>query len=67
MIWPRKQRDYTDWKIEMNKAICAVEKINNLSPRPQFVVICGDLVDAMPNSMLNFNFIFYLYKHIIIF
>lgn len=49
-IWPYKERDEKDWKIEMEKSILAVEKINNMSPRPQFLVICGDLVNEMPYS-----------------
>lgn len=49
-IWPREKRDPLDWKLEMDKSICAIDKINNLTPRPQFLVICGDLVDTMPNS-----------------
>jgi len=36
----------------MDRSIWAIDKVNNLSPRPQFLVICGDLVDAMPNSQL---------------
>lgn len=46
----------------MEKSICAIEKINNLTPRPQFVVICGDLVNEMPNSKLKFNIIIVFLK-----
>lgn len=49
-IWPHKERDSKDWKIEMDRAINAINKINNLTPRPQFVIICGDLVNEMPYS-----------------
>lgn len=49
-IWPHQERDSKDWEIEMNKAIYAIDKINNLCPRPQFVVICGDLINEMPQS-----------------
>lgn len=38
----------------MDKAIYAVDKINKLTPKPQFVVVCGDLIDKMPNSKLNY-------------
>lgn len=48
--FPPIERDSTDWKIEMDKAIFAIDKINNLSPRPQFLVVCGDLVNEMPCS-----------------
>jgi len=66
-IWPFRKRDPEDWKIEMDRSICAIDKVNNLSPRPQFLVICGDLVDSMPNSQFwNFNVIFYLYIEIFI-
>lgn len=44
------ERNAKGWKLELNKAICAVDQINNLTPRPQFVVICGDFVNEMPNS-----------------
>lgn len=49
-IKPPVKRDSKDWKIEMDKAIFAIDKINNLSPRPQFLVVCGDLVNEMPYS-----------------
>lgn len=48
--WPPVERDSKDWKIEMDKAVCAIDKINNLFPRPQFLVVCGDLVNEMPCS-----------------
>lgn len=54
-ILPYEERDPKDWKKEMDKAICAVDKINNLTPKPQFVVVCGDLVNEMPQSKLNQN------------
>lgn len=66
-IWPHKERDDKDWKIEMEKSICAIEKINNLSPRPQFVVICGDLVNEMPYRKLKFNIIIICFLSIIVY
>ncbi|XP_050437584.1 serine/threonine-protein phosphatase CPPED1-like isoform X2 [Adelges cooleyi] len=45
-----KPRPPTCWHQEMNRSMKAVEKINALRPRPQFVVICGDLVHAMPSK-----------------
>ncbi|XP_050440370.1 serine/threonine-protein phosphatase CPPED1-like [Adelges cooleyi] len=50
-----QDREPTDWQEEMNRSITAVEKINALTPRPQFVVICGDLVNAMPNKEEKLN------------
>jgi len=47
-IKPPVKRDPKDWKIEMDKAIIAIDKINNLSPRPQFLVVCGDLINEKP-------------------
>jgi hypothetical protein len=41
----------------MEKAICAVDKINNLTPRPQFVVICGDLINELSDGKQDFNLI----------
>lgn len=58
-IWPHRERDAKDWKIEMDKAICAVDKINNLTPRPQFVVICGDLINELSEGKHDFNFIIF--------
>lgn len=54
-IRPPVERDSRDWKIEMDKAIFAIDKINNLSPRPQFLVICGDLVNEMPYNETVLN------------
>ncbi|KAL5235309.1 hypothetical protein ACI65C_002719 [Semiaphis heraclei] len=54
-IKPPVQRDPKDWKIEMDKAIFAIDKINKLYPRPQFLVVCGDLINEMPcnDTVLN--------------
>uniref|UniRef100_A0A2S2P0S5 Calcineurin-like phosphoesterase domain-containing protein 1 n=2 Tax=Schizaphis graminum TaxID=13262 RepID=A0A2S2P0S5_SCHGA len=54
-IKPPSERDSKDWKIEMDKAIFAIDKINNLSPRPQFLVVCGDLVNEMPCNEAGLN------------
>ena len=37
------------WETEIELCTKSVEIINRLRPRPKFVIICGDLVDAMPN------------------
>ncbi|KAF4532926.1 hypothetical protein B566_EDAN015638 [Ephemera danica] len=38
------------WKKEIALTKLAVEKINNLNPKPKFFVICGDLCDAFPTE-----------------
>lgn len=38
------------WDEEKDLAKKAVECINNLQPRPSFVVICGDLINAFPDA-----------------
>lgn len=42
--------DKITWDEEMLLTNKAVDCINKLRPRPKFVVICGDLVDAFPGS-----------------
>ncbi|KAM6951348.1 serine/threonine-protein phosphatase CPPED1 [Aplochiton taeniatus] len=39
-----------EWAEEVQLAGQAVEAVNQLSPRPRFMVLCGDLVHAMPGS-----------------
>lgn len=38
------------WEKEIELAEKAVEKINSMTPKPKFVVMCGDLCDAMPDG-----------------
>lgn len=38
------------WEKEKILARHCVEKINNLSPKPKFFIICGDLCDALPET-----------------
>ncbi|XP_050536032.1 serine/threonine-protein phosphatase CPPED1-like [Daktulosphaira vitifoliae] len=54
-IWPPKDREATDWQEELDRCIETVEKINALTPRPQFLVICGDMVNAMPTEQDKLN------------
>lgn len=42
--------DKGDWSSEMKMARMTVDGINKLKPRPKFVIVCGDLVDAYPNG-----------------
>ncbi|XP_064789606.1 serine/threonine-protein phosphatase CPPED1-like isoform X4 [Oncorhynchus masou masou] len=39
-----------EWTDEVQLTQQAVEAINKLSPRPKFMVLCGDLVHAMPST-----------------
>uniref|UniRef100_A0A2S2PUP4 Calcineurin-like phosphoesterase domain-containing protein 1 n=1 Tax=Sipha flava TaxID=143950 RepID=A0A2S2PUP4_9HEMI len=54
--WSCMEQNKKDWKLNLNKAIYAIDKINNLTPRPQFVVICGNFVNEMPNNWFLFSF-----------
>ena len=36
------------WEAEIELCRRSVEVINRMRPRPKFVIVCGDLVDAMP-------------------
>ena len=42
--------DPDDWEAEAETLRVAVAKINALRPRPQFVVVCGDLVHEFPEG-----------------
>ncbi|XP_036397719.1 serine/threonine-protein phosphatase CPPED1 [Megalops cyprinoides] len=39
-----------EWADEVRLTKQAVQAVNKLSPRPRFMVICGDLVHAMPGT-----------------
>lgn len=39
-----------DWAEEVELTKRAVEAVNQLRPRPRFMVLCGDLVHAMPGT-----------------
>uniref|UniRef100_A0A1A8E7V5 Serine/threonine-protein phosphatase CPPED1 n=1 Tax=Nothobranchius kadleci TaxID=1051664 RepID=A0A1A8E7V5_NOTKA len=39
-----------EWAEEVQLTKHAVEAVNQLSPRPRFMVLCGDLVHAMPGT-----------------
>jgi len=38
------------WEREMELCRLTVEKVNRMSPPPAFFIVCGDLVDAMPDK-----------------
>lgn len=40
-----------EWAEEVQLTKQAVEAINKLQPRPRFVVLCGDLIHAMPGKI----------------
>ncbi|XP_076042358.1 serine/threonine-protein phosphatase CPPED1-like [Oratosquilla oratoria] len=42
-------RDY-GWSKELDWCRRTVQDVNAMSPRPKFVVVCGDLLDAWPDS-----------------
>lgn len=42
--------DEITWSKEIHYLRLVIESINNLSPKPKFFIICGDLVDAFPTS-----------------
>lgn len=39
-----------EWEEEVQLTKQAVEAINKLQPQPRFVVLCGDLIHAMPGK-----------------
>lgn len=41
------------WTREMELMTKTVERVNAITPRPRFMVVCGDLVDAMPGLSLR--------------
>lgn len=54
-----------EWAEEVELTKQAVEAVNQLRPRPRFMVLCGDLVHAMPGMdrahkghALHFKFFF---------
>ncbi|KAG7226540.1 hypothetical protein INR49_003862 [Caranx melampygus] len=42
-----------EWAEEVELTKQAVEAVNQLVPRPRFMVLCGDLVHAMPGMELT--------------
>ena len=48
-----------EWSEEVELTKQAVEAVNQLRPRPRFMVLCGDLVHAMPGRDLDFVFSFF--------
>lgn len=58
-----------EWAEEVELTKQAVEAVNQLRPRPRFMVLCGDLVHAMPGMnraqkehILSLKQTLYLYK-----
>ncbi|XP_022693957.1 serine/threonine-protein phosphatase CPPED1-like isoform X1 [Varroa jacobsoni] len=39
------------WEAEINHTRTAIKAANQMSPKPRFFIVCGDLVDAMPGTM----------------
>ncbi|KAF1374140.1 hypothetical protein PFLUV_G00246460 [Perca fluviatilis] len=42
-----------EWAEEVELTTQAVEAVNQLRPRPRFMVLCGDLVHAMPDTQFR--------------
>lgn len=40
-----------EWAEEVQLTRQAVQAVNKLSPRPRFMILCGDLVHAMPGEI----------------
>lgn len=40
----------SNWEEEIRLCRLSVELMNNMQPKPSFFVVCGDLVDAMPDK-----------------
>lgn len=43
------KKDGTDWSKEIYYLKLAIESINKITPKPKFMVICGDLANAFPS------------------
>lgn len=43
-------KDNPKWDKEIELAKMAVSAVNNMNPRPAFMIICGDMIDAMPGT-----------------
>jgi hypothetical protein len=37
-----------NWEREIALTTAAIQEINEMSPKPKFFVICGDMLDTMP-------------------
>ena len=44
------QYPYITWQREMDLCQQTVDLLNNMSPKPAFFIVCGDLVDAFPDK-----------------
>lgn len=41
-------RAIRDWREEVRLMRRLVDRVNSMQPPPRFLVVCGDLIDAMP-------------------
>ncbi|XP_015929761.2 serine/threonine-protein phosphatase CPPED1 [Parasteatoda tepidariorum] len=48
-----EKRPNYGWEQEMELTRKAIVAVNNLSPKPRFFVVCGDLIHAMPGTSLR--------------
>ena len=44
------QYPHVSWEREIELCRIAVDKVNSMEPKPAFFIVCGDLVDAMPDK-----------------
>lgn len=48
-----KKLEHPKWDEEMRLTELLISKCNKMEPKPEFMVICGDLIDAMPGTELR--------------
>ena len=44
-----------DWEVDAAHCWKLVENINKIEPSPKFLIICGDIVHAMPKGLINYS------------
>jgi len=48
-----EKKEVVGWQQEINWSRTLVDHVNNMQPRPRFMVICGDLLDAWPQTQAD--------------
>lgn len=44
------------WDEEINRAKKCVKAINAMTPKPKFLIVCGDLIHAFPGNIIKLFF-----------